>query len=216
MINLFEGHLNDLQLGILASLTNPCEIQSYLDQTPYSTEDRNRTPVEVMQDGVAHCLDGALFAAAALRRISCPALLIDMFPERGMDDDHVLAIFQANGHYGALAKSNFAGLRMREPIFRSIRELVMSYFEWFYNVDGVKTLRTYTRMLNLKQFDGLGWIWNPEGVQAIERRLLSMPRIPLITPHMASQLNLQDSLTYKAGMLGVNPAGLYRPGKTNH
>jgi len=213
MNNIFEGHVDDSQIEILASLTNPCEIQAYLDQTPYSPEDRNRTPVQVMQDRVAHCLDGAIFAAAALRRLSYPALLVDLFPEPGMDDDHVLAIYRSNGRYGALAKSNFAGLRMREPVYRSIRELVMSYFDWFFNVDGVKTLRTYTRMLNLKQFDQLGWIWKLEGVQAIERRLLSMRRIPLITPSMADGLYQMDRLTYEAGMMGVNPDGLYKPDK---
>ena len=89
----------------------------------------------------------------------------------------------------------------------------MSYFDWFFNVDGVKTLRTYTRMLNLRQFDQLGWIWNLDGVQAIERRLLSMRRIPLITPSMADGLYQMDRLTYEAGMMGVNPDGLYKPGK---
>jgi hypothetical protein len=209
----FEEHLSNEQISQLNKLNSPFEIQAYLDRTPYSTENANRTPVQVMQDGVAHCLDGALFAAASLRRGGHPPLLVDMFPDPGMDDDHVLAIYKRNGCYGAVAKSNFPGLRMREPIYRSIRELVLSYFELFFNVDGVKTLRTYTRPLNLGQFDKLAWIVEPAGIQAIEDRLLSMDRIPLITPALVAQLSLQDPLSYQAFTVGVNPDGLYKPGK---
>ena len=135
MNNSFEARIIPEELTILSGLTNPYQIQLFLDQIPYSTEDINRTPVEVIQDRVAHCLDGAIFAAAALQRLGLPPLLLDMFPDPGMDDDHVLAVFQNNGHFGAMAKSNFPGLRFREPIFRSIRELVLSYFELFFNVD---------------------------------------------------------------------------------
>ncbi len=216
MNNSLLDHVTPQQQIILKSLKTPVAIQAYLDQVPYSTEDTNRSPVQVMQDQVAHCLDGALFAAAALREIDFPPLLIDMFPEPGRDDDHVLALFKMNGHFGALAKSNFPGLRMREPIYRSTRELVLSYFEDFFNQDGEKTLRTYTRMLHLEQFDALGWTWNSTGVNTIERRLLSMKRTPLITSAMAAQLSPVDALTYQSGMVGVNPSGLYQPGKSTH
>jgi hypothetical protein len=214
MENLFDEHLSNEQIEVLNKLTSPYEIQAFLDQIPYSTEDLNRTPTQVIQDKVAHCLDGALFAAAALRRIGYPPVLVDMFPEPGMDDDHVLAIYKRNGGYGAVAKSNFPGLRMREPIHRSIRELVITYFEPFFNVDGIRTLRSYTRPLNLTQFDSLGWINNSAGVQSIEHRLLNAARIELITPSMIPDLSAIDPLSYKAGTVGVNPEGLYRPGKT--
>jgi hypothetical protein len=213
MGNLIDEHLSNEQIEILSGLTNPYEIQVFLDQMPYSTEETNRTPVQVMQDRVAHCLDGAFFAAAALRRIGYPPILVDMFPDPGMDDDHVLAIYQHNGGYGAVAKSNFPGLRSREPIHRSIRELVITYFEPFFNVDGVRTLRTYTRPLNLKQFDPLGWTYKPAGVQYVEHRLLIAARIELITPTMISTLSPIDPLSYEAGTVGVNPDGLYQPGK---
>jgi hypothetical protein len=211
MDNSFETHIIPEQLSILSSLTNPYQIQLFLDQTPYSADDLNRTPVEVMQDRVAHCLDGAIFAAAALRRLGFPPLLLDMFPDPGMDDDHVLAVFRINGYFGAVAKSNFPGLRFREPVFRSIRELVLSYFESFFNVDGVKTLRSYTRLIDLSQFDHLDWIFNRKGVDTIEHRLLTLHRKPLITEEMASNLNPVDPLSYKAGTIGVNPDGLYKP-----
>lgn len=215
MTSSFDEFLSTDQIKELKNLTTPYKIQAFMDETPYSTENTNRTPVQVMQDRVAHCLDGALFAAAALRQIGHPPLLVDMFPDPGMDDDHVLAIYKSDGCYGAIAKSNFPGLRMREPIYRSIRELVLSYFESFFNVNGVKTLRTYTRPLKLETFDRLGWTWNPNGVQAIENRLLSMNRISLITASMAAQLSPQDPLSYQAGTVGVNPDGLYQPGRAS-
>jgi hypothetical protein len=208
-----ENHLTYEQNSLWRSLDHPVKIQAYLDETPYSAEDRNRSPLQVMQDRQAHCLDGALFAAAALRRLGHSPLLVDLFPDPGMDDDHVLAIFRREGRFGALAKSNFTGLRYREPVFRGLRELVMSYFEDFYNVNRVKTLRTYTRPLNLKFFDRLGWEWSEAGVDAIEQRLLDMRRLPLLIPSLAASLSLTDELSYRAGMINVNYAGLYQPKK---
>lgn len=211
MDNDLDSLLNGSQLNQLRTLTTPIKIQSFLDETPYSTEDANRTPLQVMQDRLAHCLDGGIFAAAALRRLGYNPMLVDLFPDPGRDDDHVLAIFKVDGYFGALAKSNFTGLRYREPVFRSLRELVASYFESFYNVEGEKTLRTYTRPLNLIRFDHLNWLQNKAGVDAIEDKLLSLPRIPLLTPAVIQFLSPVDSLSYKAGMLGTNPAGLYKP-----
>jgi len=213
MPNSLEKHLLPEQLVLWGSLDHPVKIQAFLDETPYSAEDRNRSPLQVIQDRQAHCLDGALFAAAALRRLGYPPLLVDLFPDPGMDDDHVLAIFRREGRIGALAKSNFTGLRYREPVFRGLRELVMSYFEVFFNVNRVKTLRTYTRPLNLKSFDRLSWEWSEAGVDAIERRLLDMSRRPLLSPNLAASLSVTDELSYQAGMMNVNYAGLYQPKK---
>lgn len=206
-----EDHLNEDQLALFRSLDHPSKIQALLDEIPYSAEERNRSPLNVLHDRQAHCLDGALFAAAALRRLGFPPLVVDMFPDPGMDDDHVLAIFKVDSGYGAVAKSNFVGLRFREPVYRGFRELVMSYFKDFYNVNGIKTLRTYTRPLNLKTFDRLDWEWSDAGVDAIEKRLLGLARIPLLKPETAARLSPMDPLSYKAGMLNVNYDGLYKP-----
>lgn len=212
----FIDYLDEEKGRILSNLTSPTKIQSFLDKIPYSPEDTNRTPVQVMQDSMAHCLDGAIFAAAALREIGYPPLLIDIFPDPGRDDDHVLAIFKMNNHFGAIAKSNFTGLRYREPIHRTLRELVLTYFDDFFNLWGEKTLRTYTRILKLDQFDRLGWIWNPVGVATIEHRLLTMNRIPLIDSQIVKDISPVDEISYKAGMMIANPDGLYKPDpKTN-
>lgn len=207
----FEARLTPEELQIFRGLHSPAAIQAYLDATPYSAEERTRCPLHVMRDRVAHCLDGGLFAATALRRLGYPPLLLDMMPEPGTDDDHVLALFKEQGCFGAVAKSNFVGLRYREPIYRTPRELVLSYFEAYFNVNGKKTLRAYTRLFDLSRFDSIPWMWDERGVAIIEQRFYRLKPIPLLTPEMAARLEPVDPLSYRAGMLVVNPAGLYRP-----
>jgi hypothetical protein len=206
-----ETGLNEEQKAILHGLSSPYRIQAFLDTTLYRPEYSNLCPLRVLQEGKAHCLDGGVFAAAALRRLGYPPLLVDIFPDPGMDDDHVLAVYKRNGRYGAVAKSNFVGLRMREPVYATLRELVMSYFEQFYNVNGIKTLRTYTMPVNLTRFDSLDWETQDSGVDAIEKTLLARRRIPLISAEMTAGLSPVDEITYKAGLSIANPDGLYQP-----
>jgi len=202
---------NELDWEVFRNLTNPSAIQSYLDSLPYVGEDLNRSPWRVIQDQQCHCLDGGLLAAMALSRLGFPPRIIDLVPEPGTDDDHVLAVFQIDGCYGAVAKSNFAGLRYREPVYRSLRELVMSYFDFFYNVQGEKTLRAYTRPLNLGQFDRYHWQTSEAGVEKIVSRLYRMKPVPVINDRQSLRLSVMDRRSYDAGMLGVNAAGLYKP-----
>jgi hypothetical protein len=206
-----EDLLTETEEAVLRSLSSPTAIQAHLDATPYSPEERDRCPLNVIRDRVAHCLDGGLFAAMALRRLGYPPLVVDLLPEPGTDDDHVLAIFRQGNCYGAVAKSNFVGLRYREPVYRSLRELVMSYFEVFYNVDGLKTLRGYTVPLNLNPFDRYGWAWDDDGVAPIVKRMGEIRRFTVLSPAAATGLSHVDDLSYRAGMLVVNPAGLYKP-----
>ena len=208
---VLEDFLDEKQRTLLASLTSPAKIQAFLDATPYSASDENRCPLRVIQDHLAHCLDGGLFAAAALRRLGYPPQIIDLLPEPKTDDDHILAVFNYHGCYGAVAKSNFSGLRFREPVFRSLRELVMSYFENFFNVDGLKTLRGYTRPLHLTAYDRMDWEVSDQAADAVEKRLKKLRLIPVLADGMANELSLADQLSYQAGMLGTNPAGLYKP-----
>lgn len=212
-ISRLEDLLDEEQYRVVAELNSPAKIQAFLDQTPYSPEDRNRCPLSVLRDRRAHCLDGGLFAAAMLRRLGYPPLVIDLLPEPGTDDDHVLAIYRKDGHWGAVAKSNFSGLRYREPIFRTLRELVLSYFEDFFNVNGQKTLRAYTAPLNLSVYDHLNWMGSDEHLIVIEKRLYQLRRFPVLTPAMIANLSPVDKLSYDAGMMGSNPAGLYKPGQ---
>lgn len=197
------------ELKLLSSLSSPDKIQGFLDTLEYSAESRYRSPRSVIRDRIAHCYDGAVFAALALRRLGYQPLIVDMDAVR--DDDHVIAIFKRHGRFGAIAKSNFVGLRYREPVYISLRELVMSYFESFYNVNCEKTLRRYTRPLNLSTFDTLNWTTSDDALDAIADKLNDIRVYKIVTAVMARSLSPVDKRTYDAGMLGVKRAGLYKP-----
>ncbi|NWF56137.1 MAG: hypothetical protein HXY45_15230 [Syntrophaceae bacterium] len=195
---------------ILGHLNHPIKIQAFLDELEYSREEKYRCPLRVLRERVAHCYDGALFAAAMLRRIGHPPLILEMLPNR-RDDDHLLALFKRNSHWGAIGKSNFVGLRFREPVYRTVRELIMSYFEQFYNLEREKTLRGYTRPLNLRPFDRYGWMVKDEPLYRIAEKLDRTRIVRVLTPGMARALSPLDSRAFRAGLLGADPQGLFRP-----
>jgi len=209
-VEAVEHALSHSEHQVVARLTTPREMQAFLDELPSSAEAIYRCPLRVLRERLAHCFDGALFAAAALRRLGYPPLIVDMVPSV-RDDDHLLALYKQEGHWGAVAKSNFVGLRFREPVYRTLRELVMSYFEQYYNVAREKTLRGYTVPLNLQAFDKLNWMSCDEPLERIAQRLDEIRRVPVLTETMIAGLSPVDERSYQAGLLGVNEAGLYRP-----
>jgi hypothetical protein len=206
----FHQVLKGSEREFLETLTTPIKIQAFLDELPYSTEHIYRCPLRVLRDRVAHCFDGALFAAAALRRLGYPPLILEMVPN-DRDDDHLIAIYRMDEYWGAVAKSNFTGLRFREPIYRNLRELVLSYFEQYYNVAREKTLRSYTLPLNLKAFDKFNWMTRDESLERIAKKLDRIRKIPILTPSLISKLSLVDERSYEAGLFGANERGLFRP-----
>ena len=206
----FDRALTESEHRFISTLTTPAKIQVFLDEVPYSTEHIYRCPLRVLRERIAHCFDGALFAAVTLRRLGYPPLIMEMLPN-DRDDDHMLAIYKRRRHWGAIAKSNFAGLRFREPVYRTLRELVMSYFEQFYNVDRARTLRSYTLPLNLKAFDALDWMTRDDFLEHISRKLDRIRKVPVLTQPMISALSLVDERSYQAGLMGANEAGLYKP-----
>ena len=200
----FENHLPPPQRTVFQKLASPLAVQEYLDSIAYIAEELDRSPLRVMTDRQAHCLDGGLFAALALWRIGFRPLVLDLVPAPGSDDDHVLALFQVDGLWGAVAKANFVNLRYREPVYRTFRELAMSYFEHYYNLRRQKTLRAYTRPLNLASFKDTGWMWDEEGVKVVSRRLYSLKPIPLISDENAARLSLADERSFKGGTYGTD------------
>jgi len=211
VIMKFDHALIPAELQVMQEMNTPYRIQQFLDNTPYPAGDENRSSVEVLRQRKAHCLDGGLFAAMALRHIGYPPLILDMQPDPGEDDDHVLALFQEFDCWGAVAKSNYVGLRYREPVYQTIRELVLSYFNDFFNFYGKKSLRKYTAVINLEDFDDKNWMTESSGVDWIKEYLKKADTIPLITPEQAAYLSPLDVRSYNAGSQGVNPDGVYRP-----
>jgi len=211
VVQRFDQSLNLQERELMDSLGTPAQVQAFLDETCYPGGDENRSPLEVLRQRKAHCLDGGVFAAAALRRLGLPPVIADLQPDPGMDDDHVLVIYRVDGLWGAVAKSNYSGLRFREAVYRSLRELVMSYFEDFFNVDGIRTLRYHTRPINLKKFDRVDWMNNSAGVDWLEKYLKTAKLIPVIDSVQAARLSLMDTRSIEAGTLGLNPEGTYKP-----
>lgn len=189
-------------------MDTPYKIQGYLDSIAYSADDFNRPPLRVMTDQLANCFDGALFAAFALWRLGHSPRIVDLFADN--DDDHLLAVFKVRSAWGALAKSNYSGLRYREPVYRSLRELVMSYFDPFFNTLGERSLRSYTRPISLRQFERMGWVTEDSAMPAVAAHTERVARIRLLTPVMVRDLHPVDPRSYEAGRLGVVEAGLFQ------
>ena len=206
----FIDALNKRERKTFFNLTSPFRIQTFLDKLEYGTEDIYRCPLRVLRDRTARCFDGALFAAAALRRLGHRPLIINLIPSQ-RDDDHILALYKVDARWGSVAKSNFAGLRFREPVYRTIRELVMSYFELYYNVAGEKTLRAYTVPLDLRRFDRSAWLTSDDELDSIADRLDEIRRVPVVTRGMVRRLSRVDERSYRAGLHGSVKAGLYQP-----
>ncbi len=191
-------------------LRSIAEIQGFLEEIQYSDDTFYRSPAQVLVDRKAHCVDGALLAAAALRRLGDPPLVLDLRSYH--DDDHVIALFRRHGHWGALAKSNVVGLRYREPVHSTLRELVMTYFEAYYNLNGERVLRSYSEPVDLSAFDHLDWENRPDAIEPVICRALDdAHHHELMTPQMIAELHLIDPRSYEAGLLGANMAVLHRP-----
>jgi len=200
---------NRSERNLLKRLDRPIEVQRWLNRIAYDPEYATSSPRLVMRDRKANCFEGALFAAAALRELGHRPLLVDI--RSWNDDDHVIAVFRERGRWGAVAKSNFTVLRFREPVYRSVRELVMSYFDVYFNAIGQKTMRSYSRPLDLARFDRRDWATTEEDLGYIGDALDDAPHFRVLTPAMVRALNPADPDLVRAGLLGSKRSGLFKP-----
>ncbi len=192
------------ELRALRALRTPHGVQRALDAMPYHHASTAWSPRRVLHERTAHCLEGAVFAAAALRVLGFPPLLLDL--EAVQDTDHVLAVYRVRGHWGAIAKSNFAGLRYREPVYRSVRELVMSYFEGYINLRGDRTLRAYSAPVNLARFDRRrpGWMTTGGDLWWIAEHLVEVRHRRLLSRPLIRRLHRVDRRSLDAGLVGYH------------
>jgi hypothetical protein len=193
------------ELAVFRNLSSPERIQRFLDEElRYNKEPGGptcRSPRRVLRDRVAHCMEGSLLAAAAFRMQGLPPLMVDM--EAVRDDDHLLAVFRAGRYWGAVGKSNYSGLRFREPVFRSLRELVMSYYPYYFNLDAEFSLRTYSRPVNLSRFDRINWMTAEEELWAISDYLYKIPHRRLLTPAQERKRRWADRRLFDSGLVGM-------------
>ena len=187
-------------LRTLRALKTPTRIQRCIDALEYQYANTAWSPQRVLRERKGHCLEGALLAAAALRVNGHLPLLMDL--EGVRDDDHVVALYRVHGLWGGIAKSNFAGLRFRSPVYRTLRELALSYFEHYYNLRGERTLRAYSRVVNLARLDAQHWMTAEEDVWCVPELLIETNHYPLFPDKVARMLPRLDRRSFEAGMHG--------------
>jgi hypothetical protein len=187
-------------LRTLRALKTPARIQKFLDELQYQYGNTAWSPQRTLRERKGHCLEGALLAAAAIRIHGQPPLIMDL--ESAYDDDHVIALYRERGLWGSVAKSNFAGLRFRAPVYRTLRELALSYFEHYYNLRGQRTLRSYSRPINLARLDAQQWMTSEKNVWCVTDLLIAARHYPLFPDKVARELPRLDRRSFEAGMHG--------------
>ena len=192
------------EYDILKKLNSPSKIQDFINNLKINFEENGdscMSPRMVLKTKKAHCVEGAIMAAAALRINGYPPLIVDLEASKH-DYDHVVCVFKKNNCWGAITKTNHAVLRYREPVYKNIRELVMSFFhEYFTNHNGKKTLRSYSKPVNLEIFDKYNWIASEENVWFIPDYLTKIKHYSLLNKSQIRVLRKADLIEIKAGTL---------------
>lgn len=194
---------------ILAALKTPARIQQFLDEMEYEEKGGPQSPRVVMEHGRSNCFSGVLFACAALRELGHPPRLA--YIDAVQDDGHCLALYQVGGLWGSVAKSNFTTIRSREPIYPYLA-LGLSYFDGFYNIYGKRTMRTLTAPIELEPFEPRGWRFSERPPMYIDRAIDRAEIVWTLPRGSARHVSKVSDPLREAGLLGSNPAGLWRPG----
>ncbi len=201
-INKSMYGLNKEEIRVFKNCNSPRKIQDFVEKIPINFEPEGDTflsPREVLRQNRAHCIEAACLAAAMFQFHGQPPLIVDLtaVPD---DEDHVIAVFQQHGHWGAISKTNHAVLRYREPIYKTIRELVMSYFhEYIQNKTKRKTLRSYTNPINLRKYNVKGWITDEDDIWYIADNICETKHFPILSRKQIATLRKADPIEVKSG-----------------
>lgn len=198
-----EYGLTSAELKVLQRLSTPIKIQDFLDSLPFNFEEAGEThmsPRRALRARRANCIEGALVAALALALHGEAPLLMD-FRARANDDDHVVALYKRNGHWGLISKTNHPTIRFRDPVYRTLRELALSYFhEWFLNTTGEKTLESYSEPLDLSKLKQ-EWVTDEAELWWLDKKLDALPHHLLVPKGNRKFLRRADHMELKAGRL---------------
>lgn len=176
----------------------PEKIQDFLNTLPFNFETSGETcmsPLKVLRERKAHCLEGAMLAAALLWSSGEKPLLLDLKAHK-KDLDHVVALFKHGNYWGAISKTNHAVLRFREPVYAGVRELAMSYFHEYFLPDGTKTLKSFSKPFDLSKF-GFEWLTTEKDLFNISRALDRSPHIAILPKGL--KLRKADEIEREAG-----------------
>ena len=201
--NLFNNFTKE-EITLFKKLNTPQKIQDFLNNLQSNFEENGDTclsPKMVLKEKKAHCVEGALLAATILRFHGYKPLVMDLESNKH-DFDHVIALFKQHDHWGAIGKTNHAVLRYREPIYKTPRELAMSFFhEYFLNKNGKKTLRKFSNPINLKRFDKHNWMSSDKEVWFIPEYLAEVKHNDILTRTQIKSLRPADKIEIEAGKL---------------
>ena len=192
--------LTEKEFAVFKKLNTPQKIQDFLNTLPFNFEkqaDTNRSPLETLRAGTAHCMEGAMLTAAILWYHGQSPLLLDL-KTTDDDQDHVVTLFTQDGYWGAISKTNHGVLRYREPIFKTVRELALSYFSEYFLHDGRKTLRSYSKPFDMSKLDP-EWITSKKDVWNIVRMLDTSPHIAIINKKQIKNLRRAEMVEIAAG-----------------
>ncbi len=191
-------------LKVLAKLNSPAKVQDYINSLKVNFSKKGDTlmsPVMVLETGMAHCMEGALLAAVAFWYHGQKPLLLDLQAVSN-DADHVVTLFKQDGLWGAVSKTNHAVLRFREPVYKTIRELAMSYFhEYFLNSNGKKTLRAYSKPFDLRRYKDKSWIISKKDLWHIADDLDASKHYKIAPKKTIKKYRLAEPIEIKAGKL---------------
>jgi len=210
--------LSQSEARIIRRLKTPRRIQDFINGLEMNfNRDRDtcQSPRHVLKSGKAHCVEGAILAAAILRHHGHRPLLLDL-EATDNDYDHVVALFRQHGCWGAISKTNHAVLRYREPVYRSVRELALSYFHEYFLHCGRKTLRRFSRPLDLRVFDARNWMTSDEEVWFIPERLTEIRHYPIMNRRQIATLRRADPVEIEAGRLTEFPDPPARARRGSH
>ena len=195
----FSG-LDHKDYQLLKGLNTPAKIQDFLNSLKFNREKKgesHRSARGVLRAQEAHCFEGALLALTALWINGHKPLLLDLVAERP-DFDHVVALFQIDGYWGAISKTNHAVLRYREPVYKTVRELALSYFHEYFLKDGRKTLRKFSKPFDLSRY-GTVWVSGEENLAWLAHALDASPHTEILTQKQKRNLRKADKIEIEAG-----------------
>jgi len=193
--------LSKEEIRLFKSLDTSGKIQNFINKIPINFEENGETcysPRMVLKKNKCHCVEGAILAALILRVNGYPPLIVDL-TANDTDFDHVIAVFEEDGKFGAISKTNHYSLRYRDPIYSSIKELVMSYFHEYFNDKGEKTLRSYSDVVDLTMFDHENWMISEKEIWQIPEYLAEIEHIQILTENQKNILRKADEIEIDAG-----------------
>ena len=187
--------LTSLEVAVLRRLNTPQKIQRFVTAVPINEEPDGETVLsvrEVLRQNRAHCIEGALVAACALWILGEPPLVMHL-DAATTDYPHVVCLFRRNGCWGAISKTNHLPLRFRDPVYRTLRELSMSYFHEYCDRGSRQTLRSYSRAFDLRRVEPALWVTNRESCWEVHDRLAESRHYDLVSRGQARLLSLRDA-----------------------